>query len=159
VALWVVIGFAGVWAIVLWQAHSSLTILRRHPSLGGVGPQRLAPVAPAAIAASSKQSPENPYYGWQPPIPKEMACSWRDCLKKGHVCPTCRDSELDLLAGLPENVLSTNWIPDVTMLHRMMLEGKDAQGRPWPPPLDDELCEPMGVSGGRHDDNKVCEYQ
>jgi hypothetical protein len=50
------------------------------------------------------------------------------------------------------------WIPDVTMLHSMMLEGKDANGRPWPPALDSELCEQIDSVGGEGDTNKECEY-
>jgi glycoprotein-N-acetylgalactosamine 3-beta-galactosyltransferase len=42
------------------------------------------------------------------------------------------------------------------MLHRMGLEGKDSNGNPWPPSLAsiDDLCEGIGVFGGRNDDNK-----
>lgn len=47
-----------------------------------------------------------------------------------------------------------DWIPDVTMLHRMFLDGHDSNGNPWPPPLDDELCEEIGSFGGKADGNK-----
>lgn len=39
------------------------------------------------------------------------------------------------------------------MLSRMRMNGIDANGRPWPPPLDPELCESIGY--GR-DLNKEC---
>jgi hypothetical protein len=46
------------------------------------------------------------------------------------------------------------WIPDATMLHRMLPDGLDSNGNPWPPPLPAEYCEDMGVVGGGQDDNK-----
>ena len=50
-------------------------------------------------------------------------------------------------------------VPDVEMLHRMLLQGHDSQGRPWPPPLvtptDNELCENIGTFGGQGDENVV----
>jgi hypothetical protein len=51
-----------------------------------------------------------------------------------------------------------NWIPDVTMLHRMMLAGQDTEGRPWPPSLDSELCEDIGTDGSNIDISKEREY-
>ena len=45
------------------------------------------------------------------------------------------------------------------MLHRMLLQGHDSRGRPWPPPLvtptDKELCENIGTFGGQGDENVV----
>mmetsp|Transcript_32330 Transcript_32330/g.78614 ORF Transcript_32330/g.78614 Transcript_32330/m.78614 type:complete len:480 (+) Transcript_32330:73-1512(+) len=81
----------------------------------------------------------NKWYGWQPEIPKSMDCTWQQCLVKDHNCTTCRDSLEDM-----KNTTSLDpgkdWVPDVTMLRRMFLDGHDANGNPWPPPLDDELC-------------------
>mmetsp|Transcript_36907 Transcript_36907/g.89620 ORF Transcript_36907/g.89620 Transcript_36907/m.89620 type:complete len:432 (+) Transcript_36907:103-1398(+) len=85
----------------------------------------------------------NPWYGWQPRIKTPMNCSWAECLKEDHTCKTCRDS--------PEDVSNSSsldpgedWIPDVTMLRRMFLDGHDANGNPWPPPLDNDLCHVLG---------------
>lgn len=90
----------------------------------------------------------NPHFGWQPDIAPTMNCSWRECFQEGHNCTTCRDSVEDL--GPPpdddpsDQWIPDDWVPDVTMLHKMMLAGKDAKGRPWPPVLDQELCEDIG---------------
>lgn len=86
-------------------------------------------------------SDPNPYFGWQPFTAQNMECSWRKCFKEEHQCTTCRDSSEDWGPAPP---MSADWIPDVTLLHRMRLAGHDAQGRPWPPTLSDELCEQIG---------------
>jgi len=39
-----------------------------------------------------------------------------------------------------------DWVPDVTMLRRMYLDGYDADGNPWPPPLGDDLCQALNDS-------------
>jgi hypothetical protein len=36
----------------------------------------------------------------------------------------------------------------------MLLDGHDGNGNKWPPLLDKELCEPMGVFGDRNDDEQ-----
>lgn len=95
---------------------------------------------------------KEPWYGWQPEIPASMECSWRECFKDKHTCTTCRDSPQDL-AGNDVNP-GADWIPDVTMLRRMYLDGHDANGNPWPPALDDELCDSIGQFGGTADGNK-----
>lgn len=98
---------------------------------------------------------ENQWYGWQPETPTSMECSWRECFKEAHTCRTCRDSPSDFSVGDNEPLdPGEDWIPDVTMLRRMFLDGHDQNGNPWPPPLDDELCEPIGTAGGRSDGNK-----
>lgn len=94
----------------------------------------------------------SPFYGWQAPISNNMTCSWRQCFQKNHGCAACREDPEDF-GMAPET-----WIPDVTMLHSMMLEGKDANGSPWPPALDLELCEQIDSVGGEGDANKECEY-
>jgi hypothetical protein len=99
----------------------------------------------------------NPHYGWQPTIPEKMVCSWRTCFEEVHNCSSCRDSLKDwgTAPAAPDH-----WIPDVTTLHRMMLAGKDANGHPWPPSLDLELCEDIGTDGNHTVDvNKEREYQ
>jgi hypothetical protein len=98
----------------------------------------------------------NPYYGWQPRIANSKSCSWRNCFEDGHNCSTCRDS-VEEFGTAPAT--ADNWIPDVTMLHRMMLAGKDADGQPWPPSLDLELCEDIGTDGSRNDVSKESEYK
>ncbi|CAJ1935353.1 unnamed protein product [Cylindrotheca closterium] len=87
----------------------------------------------------------NHWYGWQPE-PHAMDCSWVECSAKKHEnCKFCRDSQEDYIEGVPGGNMSSldpgeGWIPDVTMLRRMFLDGHDANGRPWPPPLPSELC-------------------
>jgi glycoprotein-N-acetylgalactosamine 3-beta-galactosyltransferase len=95
------------------------------------------------------------YYGWQPLTPIKLDCSWRKCFKDFHHCK-CRDDEESW--GQPPNTSSSMSsivpeIPDVTMLHRMYKEGKDASGNIWPPLLSRELCEPIGYRGQRKMDN------
>jgi hypothetical protein len=41
----------------------------------------------------------------------------------------------------------------------MMLAGKDAEGRPWPPSLDSEMCEDIGTDGSSIDISKEREYR
>lgn len=118
----------------------------------------------------------NPYEGWQPTIHKDSEdgdkgdkChTWRTCFPDSHECPgKCRDGLEDFGTAPPRP--TAEWIPDVTVLRRMMLAGQDADGNPWPPPLlmDDtsatttkedhgrELCDPIGVFGGTNDENIV----
>ena len=45
-----------------------------------------------------------------------------------------------------------DWIPDVTMIRKMMLHGKDRDGNQFPPPLATELCEDISVTGEKHND-------
>lgn len=100
--------------------------------------------------SSSSIIPDNPWYGWQPKIESQMECSWTKCFNDKNNCRTCRDKKEDLKeddqfnATAPDN----NWIPDVTMLRRMFVKGIDAKGNPWPPPLDDELCQGIGNHDG-----------
>jgi len=120
----------------------------------------------------------NPFYGWQPDDdqdgdtgdaghemkqPPRKPCSWRQCFQQEQPqeCrSTCREGDMGPAPPPPVPLTpdAAEWIPDVTMLHRMMLDGKDAKGRPWPPALDSELCEDIGAQGGPIDGNKECEY-
>ncbi len=143
-----------IWGLVLWETHYAL--LTWHPSSSGeIGPQVLS-----RISLQQETWKDNAdltlvsHIGWQPHIHTENACSWRECFKPEHNCPKCRDL-LEDMEQVPDP--PSNWVPDVTMLHRMRIQGKDAQGRPWPPPLDAELCQPIGNFGGKQDDNKACE--
>jgi glycoprotein-N-acetylgalactosamine 3-beta-galactosyltransferase len=110
------------------------------------GKDRIAAVASNEILAS-------PWEGWQPNIDpnpeEESSCSVRKCFQDNHKCPkTCRTEDL----GEPPDP-PPNWIPDVRALHRMYKAGNDANGNPWPPPLSEEFCEQIGLSGGKHHDN------
>ncbi len=124
---------------------------------------------------------ENPYKGWQPAIPSiseeidDKCKSWRSCFAKDHNCHSrCRDAPEDFGKAPPrpgftpdpalddeqnnQKAQQVPWVPDVTVLRRMLYAGKDLDGNPWPPPLvtaiDRELCEPIGTFGGQNDDNK-----
>ena len=110
--------------------------------------------------------------GWQPRPPPHLdadgqKCSWRQCfLKPGAAnAPSfvksrpecnayCRESPGEL--GTPPLAPSVegSWVPDVEIVRRMFLKGTDGNGNAFPPPLDDELCEPIGTQGGKVDTNK-----
>jgi glycoprotein-N-acetylgalactosamine 3-beta-galactosyltransferase len=89
----------------------------------------------------------NSWHGWQPQIALTMDCPWETCLNPDSGCKTCREEELG-----PAPPTDPDWIPDATMLHRMFLEGKDAQGQPWPPPIGGDICGDFW--GARKDINK-----
>jgi glycoprotein-N-acetylgalactosamine 3-beta-galactosyltransferase len=112
---------------------------------------------PPVLSADDKKNPNNPWDGWQPtPIAdadKSTCSSWRRCFQDSHRCPgLCRDD--DDMGEAP--AVSDDWVPDVTMLRRMMLRGYDGNGDPWPPPLvtdsNKELCEPMNPFGQSNGD-------
>lgn len=104
---------------------------------------------------------KNPYLGWQPQFsPPDNNFSWRSCFKAK---PTADASDQPI--GCRENPTTfgsapaapPNWIPDVAMIRTMLMHGKDRQGNPFPPPLDEELCEDIAVQGGKSgDSNKEC---
>jgi glycoprotein-N-acetylgalactosamine 3-beta-galactosyltransferase len=106
---------------------------------------------------------KNPYLGWQPPLvpsPLGDSFSWRKCFKAD-----AKSDGSDQPAGCHENpaelgeapVVSKDWVPDVTMIRKMVVYGKDRDGNPFPPPLSEELCEDIGVTGGKNGDiNKEC---
>jgi glycoprotein-N-acetylgalactosamine 3-beta-galactosyltransferase len=174
------LGFAFLWLSVVIYIYSSLSSsstthldgrqLQLHHGVVPPPPPKPSPSVVVVVESSSSSSKQqllnstnkninnNPWYGWQPPIATQMKCSWRACLKDGHTCNTCRDG-LKEWGDAPQapNDDNNEWIPDVTMLKRMYLEGVDSTGNPWPPPLtnadDAELCEPIGPSGGKYDDN------
>uniref|UniRef100_A0A7S4RPB1 N-acetylgalactosaminide beta-1,3-galactosyltransferase n=1 Tax=Ditylum brightwellii TaxID=49249 RepID=A0A7S4RPB1_9STRA len=104
--------------------------------------------APIEITDGKRQSWE----GWQPHTPSTMEVPWRKCIQKPNTYSSCRDLEADMGTAPPA---PKNWVPDVTMLRRMYLKGKDENGNAWPPSLSDELCEKIGPNGGtREDTNK-----
>lgn len=147
----------------------------------------------------SDSGPHNPYEGWQPTIhtdskseeglsydgddeqKTENKChTWRTCFLTNHGCPgKCRDGiddwgiapsvPADTTDGSDNTTSQEQWIPDVTVLRRMMISGKDSIGNPWPPPLivnstridnvnnstDRELCDSIGVFGGTNDENLI----
>lgn len=106
---------------------------------------------------------QNPYLGWQPadvPSPLGTSFSWRQCFKADP-----KSDGKDQPAGCRENpnelgdapTVDKNWIPDVKMIRTMAMYGKDRDGNPFPPPLSNELCENIGVTGGKNgDSNKQC---
>jgi hypothetical protein len=162
-ALGALVGFGLTWGLILWKAQSSLILDHRPQSEFLLPPLQSRPMEDlvhprenerAALQSNKEKSLSNIYYGWQPLIPEKMSCSWRECFKANHNCHSCRDALADFgTAPVPPE----NWIPDVTMLHRMLLDGTDSDGRPWPPPLDSELCDAIGAQGGKADGNKECE--
>jgi len=128
--------------------------------------------------ANNNKPSNNPYQGWQPIIHQdtnnnEECQSWRTCFAENSCPAKCRDSLQDFGIAPPrpgytpnpdssdeENNMhaqSVPWIPDVTVLRRMLKDGHDEQGNPWPPPLvtetDRELCQEIGDFGGPHDKN------
>ena len=106
----------------------------------------------------------NPFEGWQPDPPPSTvspACRWRACLDpkfgSGADCTAfCREqpSSMEPTPDQAQYPGDGSWIPDVEIVRRMFLAGIDANGNAFPPPLDDELCEPMGPRGQRKDINK-----
>lgn len=106
---------------------------------------------------------QNPYLGWQPTLvssPLGSSFSWRQCFKA-----TPKSDGTEQPAGCRENPnelgdapkVEKDWIPDVTMVRTMAMYGKDKDGNPFPPPLSRELCENIGVTGGKNgDSNKEC---
>mmetsp|Transcript_31612 Transcript_31612/g.63856 ORF Transcript_31612/g.63856 Transcript_31612/m.63856 type:complete len:530 (-) Transcript_31612:107-1696(-) len=106
---------------------------------------------------------QNPYLGWQPTLassPLGSSFSWRQCFKADP-----KSDGTDQPAGCRENpnelgdapTVKKDWIPDVTMVRTMAMYGKDKDGNPFPPPLSNELCENIGVTGGKNgDSNKQC---
>ena len=86
---------------------------------------------------------EYPYEGWQPAIhsdDNEECQSWRACFIENHNCTSkCRDSLLDLgFTPNPDlsdeennqNAQKVLWVPDVTVLRRMLKNGVDSNGNP-----------------------------
>lgn len=122
-------------------------------------------VPPQTADAANDQSPytaealdKNPHLGWQPqnvPSPIGNKFSWRTCFEAD---PTSDGS--DQPAGCKENpsefgdapAAEKDWVPDVTMIRKMMMYGKDRDGNAFPPPLSKELCEDIGVRGEKHGD-------
>lgn len=109
----------------------------------------------------------NPFEGWQPaPLPNLLApkdnngdCNWRACLDpaKAAKCSSfCleQQSSFQPIPSQSDYPGDGSWIPDVEIVRRMFLKGVDANGNAFPPPLPDELCEPMGPRGQRKDINK-----
>ena len=153
---WIIITvFVSVWGFFLvWSHHdvANLEYMRNGPAQyllePLVGKDQFASMlawrrvedANPKIAQQKILNPNrktnNPWYGWQPQIASKMECPWETCLSPEIGCKTCRDEDLG-----PAPPVDPDWIPDATMLHQMYLEGKDAQGNPWPPPIGGDICE------------------
>jgi len=106
---------------------------------------------------------KNPHLGWQPqlvPSPHGSSFSWRACFKADP-----KSDGTDQPAGCNENpselgrapAVEKDWVPDVKMIRKMYIYGKDVNDNPFPPPLAEELCENIGVRGEKQGDtNKEC---
>jgi len=107
---------------------------RRRLLLAAAAASTAAAAAAAAATTTnggntSRSASAGPWEGWQPgaPVGTIPACGWRECFKKEHKCANCRDDANAL--GQPPRPLS-GWIPDVRLLRRMMVLGRDAAGEP-----------------------------
>ena len=108
---------------------------------------------------------KNPYLGWQPKASHpehngNTTFSVRECFKNDPKNPSSKQpygcSERPDELG-PAPPVESDWIPDVTMIRKMLMYGKDLDGQDFPPPLAEEYCENIGVQGGRSGDtNKEC---
>lgn len=129
-----------------------------------IAPEEAAEVVADTNLYTADALEKNPYLGWQTPLvvsPLGSSFSWRTCFKADP-----KSDGSDQPAGCKENPseigdapapVGTDWIPDVTMIRKMVLHGKDRDGNPFPPPLPEELCENIGVTGGKQGDiNKEC---
>lgn len=161
--------------LLLWigaMFHLSSTT---HNSEGRPGQQMIMPSAirndkPIIRSHDSSENPytttalaENPYLGWQPKLvssPLGSSFTWRTCFKA-----SAKSDGSDQPEGCRENpselgdapTVEEDWIPDVTMIRSMIMYGKDRDGNTFPPPLAKELCENIGVFGGKNGDtNKEC---
>jgi hypothetical protein len=161
------------WFGIVLFMHASLIIdfhqeqhLEPHPQPVPVGQRQ--PKERRQQLQQQKQGlspdPSNPYEGWAPPpyVDDGGTCtSWRVCFNDDHGCPGfCRDSQRVFDEDPPPPSMDADWVPDVTMLRRMLLRGVDSTNRTWPPPLvgtttdgiGRELCEPMNPFGRPDDD-------
>ena len=107
---------------------------------------------------------QNPWLGWQPkashPLQNGKTFSVRECFKNDPKTPASKQphgcSERPDELG-PAPPVEKDWVPDVTMIRKMLMYGKDVDGQAFPPPLAGEFCENIGVQGGRSGDtNKEC---
>ena len=154
--------FVAIWFLLLIQFHMTIGSSSVASRTDKVDTLKKATDIPLAVTplAETKQSSyildkTSPWYGWQPEIHSEEDCTWRHCFKDNHGCrTTCRD-EPEAMGTKPlSEDIPHDWVPDVTILRRMFLAQRDANGNPWPPPLPTDLCEPIGVFGGHTDENK-----
>lgn len=164
--------FLSLWSGVLWYTHTMISNDHGNGSFMSIASiQQPQPNEGGQAFGSNPMNTNNnnnnhtnrnhnPWEGWQPDYDdttteKEGTCSIRTCFRaEHHECAgTCRDGLLPV-----DNVLlpepETDWVPDVEVLHRMYLKGKDSQGRPWPPPLSLDYCQAIGSAGGTNDMNK-----
>jgi len=149
-----------------WKIGNPKNALLKRMRNGNVSNYHSEPIISQDISTdpyNTKALAKNPYLGWQPPLvpsPKGSSFTFRDCFKAdaksdGTNQPTgCYENPSEL-GSAP--TVSDDWIPDVTMIRTMMLHGKDRDGNIFPPILTKELCEDIGVRGGKiGDTNKEC---
>lgn len=141
--VWVFTGsFVALWAFMMVLAHYHASAHMRPKVLPNNAEQSkigLNNNQALVIEDSNPKNDENPWFGWQPKIATQMECSWQACLDPTHGCKTCRDENLGPAPSVP-----AGWIPDVTLLHRMFLAGKDSEGNAWPPAVDGDICSKFG---------------
>ena len=98
---------------------------------------------PIALAAPHTKQHDQ-WFGWQPKISLESSefCTVQKCLQQLPKCLRyCREAPMDF-SNVP--AVAFDWIPDPTMLRRMLINGRDANNDVWPPTLPKEYCEPIG---------------
>ncbi|KAL9181519.1 hypothetical protein ACHAXT_010324 [Thalassiosira profunda] len=150
-----------------WSPKNALRRMRKGQSHYQSEPAAPKPAAVVEVADGSPYTAEalakNPHLGWQPkhvPSPLGSKFSMRKCFKADP-----KSDGSDQPAGCHENPsevgvapkVDEDWVPDVTMIRKMLVHGKDRDGNAFPPPLSEELCENIGVQGGKADDiNKDC---
>jgi glycoprotein-N-acetylgalactosamine 3-beta-galactosyltransferase len=157
--------FLTFWALGMWFISSyvldNTTKLPPSNSRGKRDTDGDTQASPPVVLPQSEPhaSAPPPWYGWQPSLHENVGivCDVTSCLEgKGtfndhDTCSKCLDDPKDF-DNVPDP--GPDWIPDAKMLHTMLKDRTDANGNPWPPPLDPQWCQPMGVFGGPHDDNK-----
>lgn len=120
------------------------------------------PTTKQVVMFTSDELDTNPYLGWQPLEPNGLddPFSWRTCFEEPrsqNKSAGCREDSADF--GIAPSV-EEDWVPDVTMIRKMVLAGRDIHGNPFPPPLPEELCEDFGANGEMNQDsNKRCLHE
>lgn len=131
------------WSVALLVVHVTVETLSAAGDLNEQEQKRMIISTDSTRIQSKHQQDE--WFGWQPKITmmEGSSCTVQQCLQG--TTPTChaacRDDPMDF-ANVP--LVHSDWIPDPTLLRRMLLHGRDANGEPWPPALSNEYCAPLG---------------